>query len=662
LLSANRFIGREFRGYRVEECLYPGLIAAIFRARQSSVNRDVALKIIRIDTLMDERGEFTRRFAFEAMLIAALEHVNILPIYDYGVVQNEFAYMAMRLLRGGSLETLLQKGPMPLDRAVALFTQLASGLAFAHSQGIIHRDLKPTNVLLDDTGNAYLSDFGLAKIIELSLELTLSGNIVGTPAYMSPEQFQANRLDKRSDIYSLGVMLFEMVTGRLPFDMQDGDILSLMRQHIEIAPPHPREFNAGLPQAVEDVILTALEKEPAARYQDVWSMIVALNQAIGRHISAQSAPKPSLRFATRRLLLQVSRRAALYVMMAGLALVLALGLALSQVTGKSDSFSPVKIGGEGNAADAVPSGDEIRRAQTRLGDQGFIAYIACGLDSEFQAKRARTMADFSQQYGLNFHAYDSEMDSYQENTLIERARADGARALIICPLDPTLLNHALQELQTGSIPVVLIPASEQSYGAVMVDPDEYRIGYLIGQAAGQIITRERRGQAQVILLTHPDSPAGVRRATGMEDGLMAEAPQAQISGRFATEPTRENVRTLIGQLIQGHFPFDVILSLSDAGAIGAIEALDETHAAPNSVVIVSANAETLALSYIEEGHFLRGTVSVNMATGSRIAVDAIVKLLGGGMLPEVIHYEPGQVITRELLEGRQNPETPTPGR
>src|SRR6185369_2063122 len=244
-------MGREFRGYRVEECLHPGLIAAIYRAHQHSVNRDVALKIITFNTLMDERGEFTRRFAIEAMLIAALEHVNILPIYDYGVAQNEFAYMAMRLLRGGSLETLLQKGPMPLDRAVSLFTQVASGLAFAHTQGIIHRDLKPTNVLLDDSGNAYLSDFGLAKIIELSLELTLSGNIVGTPAYMSPEQFQANRLDKRSDIYSLGVMLYEMVTRRLPFDMQDGDILSLMRQHIEVEPPPPRDFNAELPQAVE---------------------------------------------------------------------------------------------------------------------------------------------------------------------------------------------------------------------------------------------------------------------------------------------------------------------------------------------------------------------------------------------------------------------------
>src|SRR5262249_46878997 len=162
----------------------------------------VALKVIRLDEGQGQHEDFRRRFAHEAEVIAKLEHIHILPIYAYGI-SNEMAYLAMRWLKGGTLSQTMRQGKLTLEHAADIFTQVAKGLAYAHSQGVIHRDLKPSNIMLDDTGNAYLTDFGLAKLVESSGEITKTGNIVGTPAYMSPEQLRGDTLDYRCDIYSL---------------------------------------------------------------------------------------------------------------------------------------------------------------------------------------------------------------------------------------------------------------------------------------------------------------------------------------------------------------------------------------------------------------------------------------------------------------------------
>ena len=244
-----RWVGRRVDDFVIEDRIGRGGMATVFRAHQVSVNRYVALKIIDLSPNQEERDEFRQRFAQEVAVVALLEHIHILPIYAYGIVENEFAYLAMRLLRGGSLADLLRKGPLPLTRAADIFTQIGRGLQYAHSKDVIHRDLKPSNILLDDAGNAYLSDFGLAKMIGSTLNLTKSGNLVGTPAYVAPEQVRGEAADVRSDIYSLGILLYHMLVGRPPFELADSGIAALLYKHVEEPPPPPHLLNPAVTPA-----------------------------------------------------------------------------------------------------------------------------------------------------------------------------------------------------------------------------------------------------------------------------------------------------------------------------------------------------------------------------------------------------------------------------
>jgi serine/threonine protein kinase len=167
-------IGRQLGDFVIEERIGQGAMAHVYRAFQPSINRHVAVKVIRLNEGQGQHEEFRQRFAYEAEIIARLEHIHILPIYAYGIT-DEMAYLAMRWLRGGTLADLMRHEKLPLDRIAEIFKQIAQGLSYAHSKGIIHRDLKPSNIMLDDAGNAYLSDFGLAKLAEGSLEITKPG-------------------------------------------------------------------------------------------------------------------------------------------------------------------------------------------------------------------------------------------------------------------------------------------------------------------------------------------------------------------------------------------------------------------------------------------------------------------------------------------------------
>lgn len=282
-------IGRQINNFIIRGRLGQGGMASVYLAYQPSVNREVALKIITVNSVPSERDEFRLRFAQEAQVIASLEHAHILPVYDYGIYENEIAYIAMRLLRGGTLGDLLVDEPLELDRAAEIFSQIALGLSYAHRKGIIHRDLKPSNILFDDSGFAYLSDFGLAKMVENSLGLTKSDAIVGTPMYMSPEQLRGTPLDARSDIYSLGCVLYHMLVGHQPFADSATGIVSIIYQQLEKAPTPPREVNPNIPPAVEQVVLRALSKDRDARFATADEMATALNQALGRNQHSREA-------------------------------------------------------------------------------------------------------------------------------------------------------------------------------------------------------------------------------------------------------------------------------------------------------------------------------------------------------------------------------------
>ena len=252
-------IGKSLGQFEIIEEIGRGGMASVYRARQTSINRIVAIKVLPRSRCCTTPA-FYERFTREVDLVAHLEHPHILPIYDYGEVDGT-PYIAMRYLAGGSMAQWIRRGLPPLDKLAKPVEQVASALDYAHQEGVIHRDLKPGNILLDENDNAYLSDFGIARVLDSNLT---GSAIIGTPAYMSPEQANGLPLDARSDIYSLGVVLFELVTGREPFEAETP--VALLLKHINEPMPSARALRPELPLGAERVIIKATAKRPDDRY------------------------------------------------------------------------------------------------------------------------------------------------------------------------------------------------------------------------------------------------------------------------------------------------------------------------------------------------------------------------------------------------------------
>ena len=644
-----RWVGRQVDDFIVEDRIGRGGMATVFRAHQISINRYIALKIIDLSPNQEERDEFRKRFAQEATVVALLEHIHILPIYAYGIVDNDFAYIAMRLLRGGSVAELLRKGPLPMTRAADIFTQVGRGLQYAHSKGVIHRDLKPSNILLDDGGNAYLSDFGLAKMVGSTIDLTKSGNLVGTPAYVAPEQVRGEVADVRSDIYSLGILLYHMLVGKPPFELSEQGIAALLYKHIEEAPIPPHLHNPSITAAVEAVILRSLEKDPNLRYQTVDEMVEDFNLALGRKTRLRSFM--TLRTPERLKLIKRPRHVSIRRSLLAIILMIVLTVGAVAMFGSQprSAVTPVliKLGAQGTLADVTPTEAEIAAARARLGDNGFIAFLACTLENVTQATRAREMGDMAATFGLKYEVYNAENDANTQITQFEQARLDGAKAFILCPVDTTSINGSINSLQAANIPLSYITLYDNPYG-VQQDSNSYDIGTVVGRLAGQIYHEEHSTPPQVIVLSKEGFTAADNRDDGMEDGFRQTVPDAKFVGRipgFTEDESYASVADLISKKVH----FDVILAINDVGAYGAVKAMEEAGFDPQSVIIVSANGESYAQELIRQGEFLRGTVTLNRQESSQISIDATVKMLAGSEVPQIVSYPPGDVLTREVL-------------
>ncbi len=261
---------QKFGRYEIRGEIGRGGMATVYHAYDPRFEREVAIKVLPHEMLHDV--QFRTRFEREAKTIAMLEHPAIVPVYDFGEEDGQ-PYFVMRYMTGGSLSDRMKVGPMPVQEAARLMTHLAPALDEAHAKGIIHRDLKPGNILFDQYNDPYVSDFGIAKLAESQSNVTGSA-IVGTPAYMSPEQAQGEGIDGRSDIYGLGIILFEMFTGQQPYH---GDTpMSVVVKHITDPVPHILDIKPDLPGNLEEVVEKAMAKDRTQRYQTVQALAADL--------------------------------------------------------------------------------------------------------------------------------------------------------------------------------------------------------------------------------------------------------------------------------------------------------------------------------------------------------------------------------------------------
>jgi serine/threonine protein kinase len=284
-------IGQTLGGrYKVEEKLGEGGMATVYKAADTKLPRAVALKIIRTDRPMDPSA--MERFKHEAETLARLGHTNIVPILDYGEHEN-MPYLVMPYLPGGTLQDRMQ-GPIPPGEAARLLIPIAQALSHAHHKHVIHRDVKPSNILFNEDGAPMLSDFGIVKILdqEAGAELTTTGMTLGTPAYMAPEQVLGRTPDARADVYALGVVFYEMVTGHKPYE-EDTPMALAAKQALE-PPPHPRQFNPSLTDSVDNLLMTALANQPEHRFSSMDAFANALRNAAGDEFTpTPAAPIPT---------------------------------------------------------------------------------------------------------------------------------------------------------------------------------------------------------------------------------------------------------------------------------------------------------------------------------------------------------------------------------
>jgi eukaryotic-like serine/threonine-protein kinase len=276
--------------YHIKAELGQGGMSIVYWAHDPLFERDVTLKLLSHELL--HRSTFRARFEREAKTIAALDHPAIVPVYDLGEESGQ-PYFVMRFMTGGSLAQRLEEGPLSLAEASRILTRLAPALDEAHAHGVIHRDLKPSNILFDQRQDAFISDFGIAKLTEASTKLTNTGGLVGTPAYMSPEQIQGNvALDGRSDIYTLGILLFEMLTGSHPY--QTDTPIAVAVKHIFEPIPRILESAPTLPATCQHVLSKAMAKNRDDRYLTAAAFAEAVQTMLGVSEDADKQQQPAI--------------------------------------------------------------------------------------------------------------------------------------------------------------------------------------------------------------------------------------------------------------------------------------------------------------------------------------------------------------------------------
>jgi serine/threonine protein kinase len=288
--------------YEIKSELGRGGMATVYKAYDSRFEREVAVKVLPSELLHSD-PQFRLRFEREAKIIAQLEHTAIVPVYDVGEADGQ-PYFVMRYMNGGSLSERIKAGGLTIEDAARILGAIAPGLDEAHSKGIVHRDIKPSNILFDKRGNPYISDFGIAKLSQAQAGNVTGSAIIGTPAYMSPEQAQGTGIDGRADIYALGIILFEMLTGKQPYEADTPMAVAI--KHITDPVPHIRKINPQLSEGIDAIIQKAMAKDKTQRFTTAVEMTNALNEVARREPTRLQTkiPFPTIKASAKEIPVQ----------------------------------------------------------------------------------------------------------------------------------------------------------------------------------------------------------------------------------------------------------------------------------------------------------------------------------------------------------------------
>lgn len=396
--------------YRIEAILGQGGMGRVYRAYDKDLDRVVALKVVRPG--MVGEPDALRRFKQELLLASKISHKNILRIHDMGEFDG-MKFITMAYVEGQDLQQIIRENPrMPMERVLSFAQQVAEALAAAHSEGVLHRDLKPQNILVGKNDQAYISDFGLAKSVDDgSAGMTKTGAFIGTPRYMSPEQVEGKPADLRSDLYAYGLILYEMVTGDVPFTGES--TLKVMYQRIQEKPKNPKTINPSLPNWFVRIIMRCLEKDPALRYQNAYEILADLQGSKSGSSSSRTVQIQIPEFAERRWVWWV----------AGAIAALLLAVAIPPVR----HLVTQKVGIEKSGVSGVPplsSGRYVAILPLRiLGDQAQLGYLAQGIQDDLSAK-------LFQMKGVHVTASEAAAKADQSQPIEKIARSLGANLLV----------------------------------------------------------------------------------------------------------------------------------------------------------------------------------------------------------------------------------------
>ncbi|GAB4439353.1 MAG: hypothetical protein Kow0031_21230 [Anaerolineae bacterium] len=433
--AATSLSGKTIGKYQLHESLGSGGMASVYRASQMPLGRTVAVKVLHPHLTQQE--SFRSRFLREAKAVASLRHPHIVQMYDYDF-QDGVCYMALEFLDGGSLEEQLaalatqSRGPVPLppQEALPIIRQMAGALDFAHKQRVIHRDIKPANMMRTSDGRTVLTDFGIATVLH-ETRLTVDGGTSGTPSYMSPEQALGERGDERSDIYSLGAVLYELVTGRLPFEADT--LYGLIMMHVNEPPPPASQVNPDVPPVVEQIIQKAMAKNPDDRYQTAADLEAV---EAGRAVEIVLPQAGSNRAGP-----QASARKAVWMWgVAAAALVLALGVVAMLFSGDSSRRQT-------GAQTATAQAEALAEAQVAMESTAEAAQAAMQATSATATAQAvaafEEEPDFTRSMAAETQADEPFADDFEANTAgwpitqspVSRQLVDGAYQILVTEPD-----------------------------------------------------------------------------------------------------------------------------------------------------------------------------------------------------------------------------------